>query len=137
MKFGRDFYLIGTLSVIGIILIFALSWQTDSNLKSFPFMPAWIYDWADTRRFHKIRTAVPFVVLSLLIGIWFCKINASIYQFIATWIILTGVVVLAEFGQYFIPTRYVEPKDIFWGAAGSFLGLASTYVLLRFLRFFR
>ena len=79
-------------------------------------MPAWIYDWADMRRFARIRTAVPFIVLSLLIGIWFCKMDASILQFIATWIIPTGVVVLAEFGQYFIPTRYVEPKDIFLGS---------------------
>jgi VanZ family protein len=32
-------------------------------------------------------------------------------------------VVIAELGQYFIPTRYPDPMDILYGIIGALLGM--------------
>lgn len=137
MKLGKDLYAIGFLSAIGVALIFGLSWQTDPNLKGLPFIPSWVYNWTDSYKNGTIRTAVPFFGLGLLFGGWFCMRNSSIGHFIKAWIVLTGVVVLAEFGQYVIPSRDADIKDISWGSAGSFFGLALMNLLLKFTRYFR
>jgi VanZ family protein len=32
-------------------------------------------------------------------------------------------VVIAELGQYFIPTRYPDPMDVFYGIVGALIGM--------------
>ncbi|WP_149304358.1 VanZ family protein [Pareuzebyella sediminis] len=137
MKQIKSGYLIGVLFILGILLILGLSWRSDPNLKGLPFMPLWIYSWADTYRFSAIRTAVPFLGLGTIIGFWLLIRKASFFQFVMAWAILIGVVTVAELGQYFIPSRDVDLKDIFWGGIGGFSGLAVNYVLLKLLRLFR
>lgn len=137
MKHLKSGHLIGVLFVLGILLIFGLSWRSDPNLKGLPFMPLWIYSWADTYRFSAIRTAVPFLGLGAMIGFWLLIRKASFIQFVMALAILVGVVTVAELGQYFIPKRDVDLKDVFWGGAGAFLGLAVNYLLLKLLRLFR
>ncbi|WP_149273585.1 VanZ family protein [Pareuzebyella sediminis] len=137
MKQIKSGYLIGVLFILGILLILGLSWRSDPNLKGLPFMPLWIYSWADTYRFSAIRTAVPFLGLGTIIGFWLLIRKASFFQFVMAWAILIGVVTVAELGQYFIPSRDVDLKDIFWGGIGGFSGFAVNYVLLKLLRLFR
>ena len=137
MKFGKDTYAIALICIIGILLILGLSWQSDPNLKGLPFIPSWLYNWTDSYKNATIRTAVPFVGLSLVIGIWLSLKKASFNKFILAWFILIGVVVLAELGQYFIPSRDADIKDVFWGMVGSFIGLGimlATNLLTRLFR---
>ena len=135
IKFSsKDFYIIGILSMIGIILILALSWQSNPDLKSSPFMPSWIYNWTDKKRNDTIRTAIPFIILSLFIGSWFCIKKAKTIYFIVAWLSLFLIVVLAEAGQFFIPSRYFDLRDIYWGSIGSSLGLGATYIVLVIIR---
>jgi len=129
MKFGKEVYIIAGICTVGIVFIFGLSWQADPNLKGLPLIPSWLYNWTDSYGNSRIRTAVPFAFLSLIIGSWFCIRNFPVLYFIMAWGIMTGVVVLAELGQYFIPLRDVDLKDIFWGSTGSFLGLGMMYLV--------
>lgn len=134
MKFGREIYIIVAICAVGILLIFGLSWQANPNLEGVPFIPEWLYNWTDSYRNSRIRTAVPFVFLSVIVGAWFCIRNVPLTYFVVAWGILTGVVVLAELGQYFIPLRDVDLKDMFWGSTGSFIGLATMYLVKFFIR---
>jgi len=137
MKFGKEVYLIAGICAVGILLIFGLSWKADPNLKGLPLIPSWLYNWTDSYGNSRIRTAVPFVFLSLLIGAWFWIRNVPAYYFVVAWGVLTAVVVLAELGQYFIPMRDVDLKDMFWGSAGSFFGLGTMYLVKRAARFIK
>lgn len=137
MKFGKDAYLIAGLCVVGILLIFGLSWKPDPNLKGLPFIPSWVYNWTDSYGNSRVRTAVPFFFLALVIGAWFYVKRFSRRYFVGAWVLLTGIVVLAELGQYFIPLRDVDLKDIFWGSLGSFLGLGLVYLVRLSIRFLK
>lgn len=134
MRFGKEVYIIALVCSIGILLILGLSWQSSPNLKGLPLIPSWLYNWTDNYNNGRIRTAVPFIFLSLVIGLWFCIKRVSWRYYSIAWAILTGVVVLAEFGQYFIPLRDVDLKDIFWGSFGSGIGLGSLFIVQSSLR---
>lgn len=137
MKFGKDAYIMAALCGVGIILIFGLSWQSNPNLKGLPFIPSWLYNWTDSYKNGTIRTAVPFIALSLILGAWLSFKKAPTLHFFVIWAVLVGIVILAEFGQYFIPRRDVDIKDILWGSAGSCIGLGLTYLANRLTSYFR
>lgn len=134
MKLKRDRWIILGLGFIGMILIFILSWQTNPNLKGSIFIPSWIYQWTDRMENATVRTGVPFLVLALFIGIWFCIRDVKDILFLYVWIALFIVVTIAEVGQHFIPSRSFDLRDIFWGTLGSSLGLGTTYLLLLTIR---
>jgi len=129
MKYEKDVYVVIAICAIGILLIFGLSWVPNPNLKELTLIPSWITDWTDDYSNSRIRTAIPFILLSLVIGAWFCSKRLSSHSYLWAWLLLTAIVILAEFGQYFIPLRDVDLKDIFWGSFGALFGLGLMYLV--------
>ncbi len=112
------------LLVFGVILIFFLSWKTNPNIGEFSFVPEWLVNWTDAYRNSRRRTAVPFVGLGLLAGgymIYIKKTKLLIWFF--AFLLLSTIVVLAEAGQYFLPSRSPDIKDVIWGVVGALIGL--------------
>ena len=112
------------LFAFGVFLIFFLSWKTNPNLKETLFIPEWLSSWTDHAGNGKRRTAVPFIGLGLLVGAYmiYRKRTALVFWFFA-WLVLVFIVGVAEVGQYFLPARHVDIKDIFWGGIGAWIGL--------------
>ncbi len=126
------------LFAFGVFLIFFLSWKANPNLKETPFIPEWLSNWADYSHNNQRRTGVPFMGLGLLAGIYFIysKRTAPV-NWIFAWLILGIVVCMAEVGQYFIPARSLDMKDVFWGGLGAGIGLLFPYfawLLIRMLK---
>ena len=97
--------------------IFVFSWLNSPDFANFPLMPSWLNNWSNLH--GQLRTGAPFIPLGFLLNSYSKK-----------WIIsLTGllisffVVVIAELGQYFIPTRYPDPMDILYGIIGALIGM--------------
>ncbi|GAB4025436.1 VanZ family protein [Spirosoma koreense] len=111
--------------VLGVALVFYLSWIPDPNLKDVWFIPNWLGRWTDTKANEDIRTGVPFVILGLCAGfIPLFKFRRGPARWLSLWLLLVGVVTLAEIGQLFLPHRGFSWTDIGWGALGASVGLA-------------
>lgn len=80
-------------------------------------MPSWLNNWSNLH--GQLRTAVPFIPLGFLLNSYSKKWVISL----AGLLISFFVVVIAELGQYFIPTRYPDPMDILYGIVGALLGM--------------
>lgn len=122
--------------VIGIALVFYLSWEPHKDLKFVWFIPNWLSRWTDTKANEDFRTAVPFVALGWMAGLLPSKSFRSIYRWLVIWLILIGVVAIAEVGQLLIPSRHFSWFDIGWGALGAFVGIAISAMFLTFKRSF-
>jgi hypothetical protein len=120
------FYL-AILVVAGLVLY--LSWRSQPSMGQVWFVPKWLAHWADERANDAIRTAVPLVLLGVLIGISLAWKNRPWTRWVASWAAMTGLVALAELGQLFLPHRSFDPLDIAWGAAGALVGLATVRLL--------
>ena len=115
---------------IGVFCILFLSWKTNPNLKELPFIPNWLSDWTDQVRNNRRRTAVPFVGLGLLSGLYLFIIKrTALWFWIYAWLILLIVVCLAEVVQYFLPSRSLDMKDIIWGTTGAAIGLSTSFLI--------
>lgn len=120
----------GILFFIGVLLIFFLSWKTDPNLKELPFIPEWLSDWTDSVRNDRRRTGVPFIGLGLLAGMYLMYIRRTkMFYWGLVLCILGFVVIIAEVVQYFLPSRSMDVKDMFWGGIGSAIGLGLPFVV--------
>ena len=117
------------LILVGIGLVFYLSWQPNPELHSIWFIPKWVADWTDIEANKNLRTGVPFLVLSGLVGLLPRATRWSSSQWLFAWLGIVAVVVVAEVGQLLNPTRHFDWADIGWGATGGFLGL----LIARFL----
>lgn len=117
---------------LGVGLILYLSWEPNPALRSVWFIPNWVAKWTDTQAHESSRTGVPFVLLGLFMGISPLLSNKSFMHWLIALLILLVVLVAAEVGQLFIPTRHFEWYDIGWGALGSLLGLLMA-ALARFI----
>ncbi|WP_166521574.1 VanZ family protein [Zobellia amurskyensis] len=127
--------IITILFIVGVSAILFLSWKTNPNLKELPFIPEWLSDWTDQVRNNRRRTAVPFIGLGLLTGFYLISIKRTTLSFwIYVWAILFIIVCLAEAGQYFLPSRSLDLKDVIWGVIGSTVGLAVTFTGLYAVR---
>lgn len=122
------FYL---LLLVGVFLIFYLSWVSDPDLRKLGFLPAWLTDWTDAEENATIRTGVPFLFISILLGIRGIILNANLKWWSMAFAFLVLIVVISEFVQSLLPFRHNDVKDILWGTAGSFAGLLPTYLYLR------
>ncbi len=112
------------LFITGVFLIFLLSWKVNPNVGEFTFLPDWLIEWADDHHNNRMRTAIPFIALGLLTGLFLVYAKKQRWRFwIYTWAILVLIVSIAEVGQYFIPSRQPDLKDALWGALGGGLGL--------------
>lgn len=110
------------LILIGVFLVFYLSWEPHKDLKFVWFIPNWLANWTDSHENEDLRTAVPFVFLGLLTG-FLPGHSRPVYWWALGWVALVGVVIVAEAGQLLIATRYFSWADIGWGALGALAGL--------------
>ena len=121
-----------TLFAIGIALIFLFSWKTNPNVGEYSFLPDWLINWADQYRNNRKRTGVPFIFLGFLAGAYLIYIKQKSLRFwILTGVILVLTVIIAELGQYFIPSRDPDPKDVLWGSIGAGIGLLPIFIFYK------
>ena len=111
------------LVALGIALVFYLSWVPNPDMALVWFVPGWIAHWTDARSNGDIRTAVPFVFLGLITGVWLFRSQKPAVWWFVTLLGLTGIAVIAEVGQLALPHRHFSWADIRWGGIGSLLGL--------------
>ncbi|MDE3741479.1 hypothetical protein [Maribacter polysaccharolyticus] len=130
--------IMGVLFFIGVFLVFFLSWKTDPNLKGTPLIPEWLSDWTDNVHNDRRRTGVPFIGLGLLAGMYLIYIKRTkVFYWGLVWFVLGFVVVIAEAVQYFLPSRSMDLKDIFWGGVGSTIGLGLPFVVWYSIKTFK
>lgn len=116
------------LFAIGVILVLLFSWKTNPNVGEYSFLPNWLIDWADRYSNNQIRTAIPFIGLGILSGVFLeYPKKAPLYFRFWVWCLLVLLVGIAELGQYFIPTRHPDSKDFVWGILGAGIGLFSVF----------
>jgi hypothetical protein len=117
---------VAILATIGIV--FFLSWLPNPNLGKYGFLPGRLAHWTDANSNMNLRTAVPLVLLGLFSGIWLNITRQEWYWWIATWLGLVIVVLIAEAGQLVLPKRHFDWGDVMWGALGAFGGMACVWV---------
>jgi hypothetical protein len=122
------------LVALGIALVFYLSWVPNPDMALVWFVPDWIANWTDARSNGDLRTAVPFVFLGLISGVWLFRSKKSAVWWLATLVALTGIAAVAEMGQIAMPHRHFSWADIGWGGMGSFLGLLVAYGGMQILK---
>lgn len=122
-SFKLNTLILGLMSV-GTLLIIFLSWKGNPNIGEWSWLPEPLTRWADEQENDQIRTAVPFIGLGLILGIFlmFHK-TTEIIHWLWALMALSFVVALAELGQFFIPTRDLDIMDILWGILGAAFGL--------------
>ncbi|TKD65542.1 VanZ family protein [Flavobacterium sp. ASW18X] len=109
---------------IGTFLIIVLSWKGNPNVGEWSWLPEPLIRWADEEENNQIRTAVPFIFLGLVFGAFLLSSKATLLiHWLWAWMALAFVVALAEFGQFFIPTRDLDIMDMLWGIMGAAFGL--------------
>lgn len=114
--------------VLSVASVFYFSWLPSPRLILSGVLPEWITKWTDTNANMNVRTAVPFVLLGLLGGLWVVKTKLPWYSWIIVWLGLVSVVILAEIGQLFLPLRHFDWGDVLWGALGALAGITSIIV---------
>ncbi len=110
------------LVLLGVAGVFILSWVPQPRLENYWFVPKFIGGWADAGANMNLRTAVPFVFISGLIGLWLISKSKSFKFWLYAWVFNVAVVTIAELGQLFSAHRSCDLGDILWGAAGAFVG---------------
>ncbi|GAB3893435.1 VanZ family protein [Spirosoma agri] len=113
-----------------VVLVFYLSWIPNPRLNDVWFIPGWLARWTDTPANEDIRTAVPFVFLGLCTGVLLPTPGRSYYRWFIAWLLLVGVVALAEAGQLLLPRRAFRLADIAWGAVGALVGMLAAFALI-------
>lgn len=117
------------LLLVGVALVFYLSWVPDPRLNLVWFVPHWVARWTDSHANDDLRTAVPFLFLGVFAGSIISSRQQSAYWWFIWWLILIGVVFIAEIGQLLLPKRHFTWADIGWGALGAFIGLGTAMML--------
>lgn len=117
------FILFTLLVTLSVVFILYLSWVPNPRLGLLWFIPNWLAKWVDVSANDTIRTGVPLFVLGLVIGVWLSGASYSWHWWLGSWLILVMVVIIAEFGQLFLPHRSFDWWDITWGAIGASTGL--------------
>ncbi|RRB00955.1 hypothetical protein [Larkinella rosea] len=117
------------LIVLGISLVFYLSWVPSPYMRVVWFLPGWVARWADVGKNADLRTAVPFVFLGFCSGFMLFRSQAAWFWWLFACFGLTLVAVIAEVGQLALPHRHFSWTDIQWGAAGSVLGMMGALIV--------
>lgn len=105
---------IGIVFLVFIVLLF--SWLPSPSFKNLEFLPEWLIVWTDIHGW--VRTAVPFVPLSVLV---FALLGKHVRN---KWIYLCLFLLafLAELVQIFLPMRVFDWMDIVWACVGILTG---------------
>lgn len=93
--------------------IFYFSWLPSGNFGEETHLPQWLLKWCNT--YYNLRTAIPFIALSFLMSFRYKVINVLV--------ICMVLVTVAEFGQYFIPQRVPDFRDVLYGLLGTLFGI--------------
>jgi len=121
------------LFTIGTVLVLVLSWKVNPNLGENELIPEWISDWTDQIENNRTRTGVPFIFLGIIAAIFLIQKKIKrVKNWLINWLTLLGILFLAEFGQYFSPTRIMDIEDIIWGGLGAAIGMIMTYSIKKF-----
>jgi VanZ family protein len=129
-------FLLLVLGLLGIALVFYLSWLPQPRLSLTWFMPHWLAAWADAPSHNTVRTGVPFIFLGLLAGGWLSLAAYPRGSWLVCWLGLIGVAILAELGQLFLPYRIFDWWDVAWGATGAMVGLTVSATMVNLLKAF-
>jgi glycopeptide antibiotics resistance protein len=108
---------------LGVFGVFYLSWLPQPRLENYWFMPKWLGQWTDAGVNQNLRTAIPFLFIGGLMGMWLTNRNKSFKYWVWAWVFNIAVVTIAELGQLFSAHRTCDIGDILWGSAGAFAGL--------------
>ncbi len=117
-------------ALIGLIFsVFYYSWLPQPSFKSEKYLPTWLVIWTDTNGI--IRTSVPFFLLGFIGSL----LRNNEFSSKKLFLILMGVLLLAELGQLFLPNRKFDVLDIVAGMlatiVGQLAGLVFKKVLLK------
>lgn len=114
-----------TLLVVGILvgigLVFWLSWLPNPDIGDVLPVPSWLRHWINVN--GNFRTAIPFLFLGFFA-------EFILYQQHEGWkyrggalLVLVGVVIIAEVGQLWLPRRHFGWWDIVYGGLGAAGGI--------------
>ena len=127
-KFSKYNFVFYILAAFGLLVIFYFSWIDNARLSLTGLLPKFVTNWTDRQENETLRTGVPFLFLGVVVGIKLLLNRMSLRYWMVAFFSLTGIVCIAEVGQLFMPTRYFDFEDIFWGSAASFFGLLLMYI---------
>ncbi|OXA88969.1 VanZ like family protein [Flavobacterium hercynium] len=120
-----------------ISIVFYFSWIPDSSLRSETYLPNWLLQWSN--RYYNLRTAVPFVAVGFLLEAYSDFRNSNRAEkhkkinFIQNISVAALIICIAEAGQFIVIRRSPTLIDVFFGIAGSIVGLIG-YNLLKKIR---
>lgn len=129
------------LLLLGASVVCFLSWLPSPQLSAYGFFPKEIGHWVDAYENMNLRTAVPFLLMGLLAGVWLVFTGQSWQRWVGLCLGFMGIVFVAEVGQLHLPYRHFDWGDIGWGTTGALAGMALGAVfaylisLLRLSRF--
>jgi glycopeptide antibiotics resistance protein len=104
--------------------VFYFSWLPNPSFVNQSYLPRWLVYWADV--YVQLRTAIPFLPIGFLCQYLFKP--ASFFTFNG-FVLALFVVALAEIGQFFLPYRFPDWMDVFYGLAGALVGMLAYYIL--------
>ncbi|MGE5944969.1 MAG: hypothetical protein ACM31G_11585 [Flavobacteriales bacterium] len=124
----RTYFFYG-LIVLGILSVLYFSWIESPRLSLNGTLPEVISHWTDKQENENLRTGVPFLLISIIMGALLIVKKKSIKAWVMAFICLVILVFLAELGQLFLPLRRFDWEDIAWGVLASFLGLLGFFII--------
>jgi len=107
-----------------ILCVFYFSWLPNPSFVNQSYLPRWLVYWADV--YVQLRTAIPFLPIGFLCQYLFKP--ASFFTFNG-FVLALIVVALAEIGQFFLPYRFPDWMDVFYGLAGALVGMLAYFIL--------
>jgi hypothetical protein len=121
----RRRYSTGLLLLAGVLvcLIGAASWAPGSRMSELRWVPAWVAAEADQH--PNLRTGIPFIPLAFMLTYGLASRGLKRPRILAMGFCV-ACLGSVEAGQLLLPERTADAKDLAWGMAGIFLGLALT-----------
>jgi glycopeptide antibiotics resistance protein len=107
-----------------MLLVFSVlffSWLPHPSFRELSFFPNWLVKWTD--EYGNLRTAVPFVPLSIFLK---TTIRKSYCFCFCTCVCLA---MIAEIGQLLLPLRNFDVMDVGYASMGSLIGLCILFIL--------
>ena len=131
--FGRASLILGIglwlNSIVLAVLVLLLSWTPDSRMELIRWIPGWLSAWADSGgQVQTMRTGLPLALAGFLFALsW----GVSGIRLWLLWGVVSALVlvVVAEGGQHFLPSRTADWRDVWWGAAGALAGVVIAAVV--------
>lgn len=106
------------------ILVLYYSWLVEPSFKNEAYLPSWLIEWTDLH--GQLRTAIPFIFIGLICFLLH-KNKMKAFCYLVTFSFL--LVSTAEIGQLFLPHRFPDFMDIFFGLLGSIIGFSCLLII--------